>query len=69
MTAERDNETTKSEIGSLLIAVAKARIWASEGWKVILTDGEGQSFPPSEFEAMLSRLSPSFGPMVPIERV
>jgi hypothetical protein len=32
--------------------VAKARIWASEGWKVVITDAEGKSYSPEEFDQL-----------------
>ena len=41
--ALKENETVKWERTSELIAVAKARVWASEGWHVEITDGEGKS--------------------------
>src|ERR1700730_13679446 len=41
MIAERDNETVKVEKKSSLIIVAMARIWASEGWQVVITDADG----------------------------
>lgn len=34
--AERDNETVRIRHNSSLIAVAKARVWASEGWSVTI---------------------------------
>src|SRR6266436_2851707 len=43
MVAERGNETVKSERTSSLITVARARVWASEGWQVTITDDEGKS--------------------------
>ena len=54
MVAERDNETVRVERQSLLIIVAKARIWASEGWKVVITDAEGKSYSPEEFDQLLA---------------
>jgi hypothetical protein len=38
--AQKDDTTVRSERNSLLIAAAKARIWAEEGWDVSVTDGE-----------------------------
>ena len=32
--AERDNETVRMDRASSLMAIAKARVWASEGWEV-----------------------------------
>jgi hypothetical protein len=50
MIAERYNEKAQSRTGSLFIAVAKARLWASEGWEVVVVDGAGKSFTPAEFD-------------------
>lgn len=52
MVAERGNETVRVERQSLLIIVAKARIWASEGWKVVITDADGKSWSPEEFDQL-----------------
>ena len=54
MIAERDNETVKVEKKSSLIIVAKARIWASEGWQVVITDADGKSYAPAEFDRLLA---------------
>jgi hypothetical protein len=53
MIAERGNETVKSERTSSLITVARARVWASEGWHVTITDEHGKVFAPAEFENLL----------------
>jgi hypothetical protein len=42
------------ERSSKLIAVAKARVWVSEGWEVVITDDEGDKVDPAEFAAPLS---------------
>ena len=34
--AERENETVRMDRMSSLMAVAKARVWASEGWEVTI---------------------------------
>ena len=34
--AERDNETVRMDRMSSLMALAKARVWASEGWEVTI---------------------------------
>ncbi|QWG26160.1 hypothetical protein KMZ93_22935 [Bradyrhizobium sediminis] len=34
--AERDSETVRMRRNSSLIAIAKARVWASEGWSVTI---------------------------------
>jgi len=52
MTAERDNEKVNVERESRLLIVAKARVWASEGWSVVVTDGEGKSYGPAEFDQL-----------------
>jgi hypothetical protein len=54
MIAERDNETVRVERQSSLIIVAKARIWASEGWQVVITDADGKSYAPAEFDQLLA---------------
>ena len=54
MIAERENETVRVERQSLLIIVAKARIWASEGWQVVITDADGKSYAPAEFDQLLA---------------
>jgi hypothetical protein len=48
--ALRENETVKWQQYSELIAVAKARVWASEGWQVQVTDDEGKVLTISELE-------------------
>lgn len=54
MIAERENETIKVERESRLIIVAKARIFSSEGWKVVVTDSEGKAYEPPEFDKLLA---------------
>src|SRR4051794_9924751 len=54
MRAERDNEKVHSRKISALMAVAKARVWASEGWQVVLTDDDGKTFTPADFETLWS---------------
>ena len=54
MIAERDNKTVKVERESSLIIVAKARVWASEGWQVVITDAGGKSYAPAEFDQLLA---------------
>ena len=34
--AERENETVRMDRMSSLVALAKARVWASEGWDVTI---------------------------------
>jgi hypothetical protein len=54
ITAERDTETVKSERTSLIIAVAKARVFASEGWQVTITTDDGKVFAPAAFDTLLA---------------
>jgi hypothetical protein len=54
MIAERDNEKIKIERRSSLVIVAKARVWASEGWKVVITDADGKSYAPADFDRLLA---------------
>jgi hypothetical protein len=67
MIAERGDETVKSERTSSLITIAKARVWASEGWQVTITDGEGTVFAPSEFEDLLAAQSARVSTPAPAE--
>ena len=47
--AERGNETVRMDRSSSLMAVAKARVWASEGWEVtIIVRDEDEIVPPAE---------------------
>jgi len=52
--AVRENETVKCERSSVLIAIAKARVWTSEGWKVSITDQDGITLEPAEFDKLLA---------------
>lgn len=54
MVAERDNQTVRKQRESALIVLANARVMQSEGWQVIITDGDGGDFEPREFEASLA---------------
>jgi hypothetical protein len=45
---ERDG---KWERNSELIAIAKARVWASEGWQVEIIEDEGEMLDIAEFES------------------
>lgn len=48
--AVRVNDTVRYERNSMLIAIAKARVFTSEGWQVSITDDEGKSLEVAEFE-------------------
>lgn len=52
--AVRENETVKCERNSVLIAIAKARVWTSEGWQVVITDGAGKALEATEFDRLLA---------------
>lgn len=52
--AVRENETVKCERSSVLIAIAKARVWTSEGWQVVITDSEGKTLEPAECDKLLA---------------
>jgi outer membrane protease len=54
MIAERDSEKVKVERQSSLIIVAKARVFASAGWQVVITDEQGKSYAPPEFDRLLA---------------
>jgi len=57
MIAERENEKVNYERESRLLIVAKAKIFSSEGWKVVVTDGEGKAYQPEEFDKLLPEWS------------
>jgi hypothetical protein len=52
--ATRENEKVSCERISVLIAIAKARVWTSEGWQVVITDEEGRTLEPAEFDKLLA---------------
>ncbi len=52
--ATRENEKVSCERISVLIAVAKARVFRSEGWQVVITDGDGTPLEPAEFDRVLA---------------
>ena len=52
--AQKDEVTVRSERNSLLIAAAKARIWAEEGWDVSVTDGAGKKLERAELEGLFA---------------
>ena len=54
MIAARENQTLTRERSSAYIVLANARVLASEGWKVKITDGDGKEFGPAEFEDFVS---------------
>ena len=52
--AQKDDTTVRSERKSLLIAAAKARIWAEEGWDVSVTDSEGKKLERAELDLLFA---------------
>jgi hypothetical protein len=50
--ATKEDQTMTSVRQSLLIAAAKAGVWASEGWEVVVTDGEEKALDPAGFEKL-----------------
>ena len=52
--AQKDDTTVRSERKSLLIAAAKARIWAEEGWYVSVTDSEGKKLDRAELDHLFA---------------
>ena len=66
MIAERENEKVNVERESRLLIVAKAKVFSSEGWSVVVTDGEGTKYQPAEFDRLLPEWSlPVLGSPVP----
>jgi hypothetical protein len=52
--AIRENETVSCERSSVLIAIARARVYTSEGWKVVITDEAGKALEAAEFGRLLA---------------
>jgi hypothetical protein len=51
--AERDNETVRMDRMSSLMAMAKARVWASEGWEVTIIVRDEDELASSETDRLL----------------
>ncbi len=51
--AERENETVRMDRMSSLMAVAKARVWASEGWDVTIIVRDEDESAPAETDRLL----------------
>ncbi len=51
--AERENETVRMDRMSSLMAMAKARVWASEGWDVTIIVRDEEKLPPVESKPLL----------------
>ena len=54
MIAERNNQKVRKERESALIVLANARVMQSEGWQVVILDGDGRDFDPRAFEASVA---------------
>jgi hypothetical protein len=52
--AERGNETVRMDRSSSLMAVAKARVWASEGWEVTIIDDDENPLVPADEQRLLN---------------
>src|SRR5205823_13857304 len=52
--AERDDETVRMRRTSSIIAIAKARVWASEGWEVTIIDDDENPLVPAESQRLLT---------------
>ena len=51
--AERDNETVRMRRSSSIMAIAKARVWASEGWDVTIVDDDENPLVPDNERFLL----------------
>ena len=51
--AERENETVRMDRMSSLMAVAKARVWASEGWNVTIIVRDEDELATAESDRLL----------------
>jgi len=51
--AERDNETVRMRRTSSIMAIAKARVWASEGWDVTIIDDDDSPLAPADERFLL----------------
>ena len=50
--AERNDETVRMDRSSALVAVAKAKVWASEGWKVTIIVGDENQIAPADVRSL-----------------
>lgn len=53
MIAERNNEKVRKQRDSALIVLANARLMESDGWQVVISDGDGNNFDIGAFDATL----------------
>ena len=52
--AERDNETVRMRRTSSIIAIANARVFASEGWDVTIIDDDESPLVPADERLLLT---------------
>ena len=50
--AERNDETVRMDRSSALVAAAKAKVWASEGWKVTIIVGDENQIAPADARSL-----------------
>jgi hypothetical protein len=55
MIAERNSQKVRKQRESALIVLANALMLQSEGWQVVIVDGDGSDFEPRAFEASLAK--------------
>jgi hypothetical protein len=63
--AKRDSETVTMQRNSSLIAIAKARVWASEGWNVTIIVRDETALSAEEFSPFLTARPDRHPDMVP----
>jgi hypothetical protein len=63
--AERGDLTVKMKQHSILFTLAKARIFASEGWSVVVTDSAGEVLYPAQHETAVVADAPPVTPNAP----
>lgn len=56
--ASRGEDSTTTIRLSVVVAIAKGRALADEGWRVFITDPDGVRYDPPEFDKLLA-LSPA----------
>ena len=50
--AKREDETVRTDRDSWLIATARARVWASEGWDVTIVVCDEEQYAATEFPSL-----------------
>jgi hypothetical protein len=61
--AVKDSDTTVLVRAGPTLSVAKARALSKTGWTVEIIDADGVSYPPSEFDQLLSFDRPRTSPL------